>query len=35
MKQLEAKIVAGTVKVPVASGSDLLGFLPGAKVGPT
>jgi basic membrane protein A len=35
MKQLEAKIVAGTVKVPVAKGSDLLGLLPGAKVGPT
>ncbi len=35
MMTLEAKIRAGTVKVPVAAGSDLLGLLPGAKVGPT
>jgi basic membrane protein A len=35
MKQLEAKIAAGTVKVPVAKGSDLLGLLPGATVGQT
>ncbi|HZT85038.1 MAG TPA: BMP family ABC transporter substrate-binding protein [Gaiellaceae bacterium] len=35
MNQLKAKIIAGTVKVPVAKGSDLLGLLPGAKVGPT
>jgi len=35
MMQLEAKIKAGTVKVPVAKGSDLLGLLPGAHVGPT
>jgi basic membrane protein A len=35
MNALRAKIVAGTVKVPVAKGSDLLGLLPGAKVGPT
>ena len=35
MKQLEAKIKAGKVHVPVAAGSDLLGLLPGAKVGPT
>jgi basic membrane protein A len=35
MNKLKAKIIAGTVKVPVAKGSDLLGLLPGAKVGPT
>ena len=35
MTQLKAKIAAGTVKVPVAKGSDLLGLLPGAQVGPT
>jgi basic membrane protein A len=35
MNQLKAKIIAGKVKVPVAKGSDLLGLLPGAKVGPT
>jgi basic membrane protein A len=35
MNQLKAKIAAGTVKVPVAKGSDLLGLLPGAKVGTT
>jgi basic membrane protein A and related proteins len=35
MKALEAKIVSGKVKVPVAKGSDLLGLLPGAKVGTT
>ena len=36
MDQLEAKIKAGTVKVPVAAGSDLLGLLPGAaRSGPT
>jgi len=35
MNALKAKIIAGTVKVPVAKGSDLLGLLPGAKVGPT
>jgi basic membrane protein A len=35
MNQLKAKIVAGKVKVPVAKGSDLLGLLPGAYVGPT
>ena len=35
MVQLEGKIKAGTVKVPVAKGSDLLGLLPGAHVGPT
>lgn len=35
MMKLEAKIVAGKVKVPVAKGSDLLGLLPGAHVGPT
>jgi len=35
MNALKAKIIAGTVHVPVAKGSDLLGLLPGAKVGPT
>jgi basic membrane protein A and related proteins len=35
MNQLKAKLVSGAVKVPVAKGSDLLGLLPGAKVGPT
>jgi basic membrane protein A and related proteins len=35
MNALKAKIIAGTVKVPVAKGSDLLGLLPGATVGPT
>jgi basic membrane protein A and related proteins len=35
MNALRAKIIAGTVKVPVAKGSDLLGLLPGATVGPT
>jgi basic membrane protein A and related proteins len=35
MNALKTKIIAGTVKVPVAKGSDLLGLLPGAKVGPT
>jgi basic membrane protein A len=35
MNQLRAKIIAGTVKVPVAKGSDLLGLLPGAHVGTT
>ncbi len=35
MNQLKTKIIAGSVKVPVAKGSDLLGLLPGAKVGPT
>jgi basic membrane protein A len=35
MNQLKAKIISGSVKVPVAKGSDLLGLLPGAKVGPT
>jgi basic membrane protein A and related proteins len=35
MNALRAKIVNGKVKVPVAKGSDLLGLLPGAKVGPT
>jgi basic membrane protein A len=35
VKQLEAKITSGKVKVPVAKGSDLLGLLPGAAVGPT
>ena len=35
MNALKAKIIAGTVNVPVAKGSDLLGLLPGAKVGPT
>lgn len=35
MNQLKAKIIAGTVKVPVAKGSDLLGLLPGAHVGTT
>jgi len=35
MNQLKAKLIAGTVKVPVAKGSDLLGLLPGAHVGPT
>jgi basic membrane protein A and related proteins len=35
MNALKAKIVNGKVKVPVAKGSDLLGLLPGAKVGPT
>ena len=35
MKQLEGKIASGQVKVPVAKGSDLLGLLPGAHVGPT
>ena len=35
MNQLAAKIKSGQVKVPVAAGSDLLGLLPGAKVGPT
>ena len=35
MKALEAKIKTGSVKVPVAKGSDLLGLLPGATVGPT
>jgi basic membrane protein A and related proteins len=34
-KALAVKIAAGKVKVPVAKGSDLLGLLPGAKVGPT
>jgi basic membrane protein A len=32
---LEKKIASGAVKVPVAKGSDLLGLLPGAHVGPT
>jgi basic membrane protein A len=32
---LKAHIVTGAIKVPVAKGSDLLGLLPGAKVGPT
>jgi len=35
MNQLEAKIKSGQIHVPVAAGSDLLGLLPGAKVGPT
>jgi basic membrane protein A len=35
MNQLKAKIIAGTVKVPVAKGSDLLGLLPGAHVAST
>jgi len=35
MRALEAKIKSGKVHVPVAKGSDLLGLLPGAKVGPT
>ncbi len=35
MNALKAKIISGAVKVPVAKGSDLLGLLPGAKVGPT
>jgi basic membrane protein A and related proteins len=35
MDTLEKQIIAGTVKVPCAKGSDLLGFLPGAYVGPT
>ncbi|MDE3024683.1 MAG: BMP family ABC transporter substrate-binding protein [Acidobacteriota bacterium] len=35
MNALRAKIAAGKVKVPVAKGSDLLGLLPGAHVGPT
>jgi len=35
MNALKAKLVSGAVKVPVAKGSDLLGLLPGAKVGPT
>jgi basic membrane protein A and related proteins len=35
MDKLKAKIASGKVKVPVAKGSDLLGLLPGAKVGPT
>ena len=35
VKTLEAKIISGKVKVPVAKGSDLLGLLPGAAVGPT
>jgi basic membrane protein A and related proteins len=35
MNQLKAKLISGAVKVPVAKGSDLLGLLPGAKVGPT
>jgi basic membrane protein A len=35
MNSLKAQIAAGTVKVPVAKGSDLLGLLPGAKVGKT
>lgn len=35
MDALKAEIIAGKVHVPVASGSDLLGLLPGAKVGPT
>ncbi|MBV8080394.1 MAG: BMP family ABC transporter substrate-binding protein [Actinobacteria bacterium] len=35
MNALKAKLIAGTVKVPVAKGSDLLGLLPGATVGPT
>jgi len=35
MNALEKQIVAGKVHVPVAKGSDLLGLLPGAKVGPT
>jgi basic membrane protein A and related proteins len=35
MNALRAKIASGKVKVPVAKGSDLLGLLPGAKVGPT
>jgi len=35
MNALRAKIVTGKVKVPVAKGSDLLGLLAGAKVGPT
>jgi basic membrane protein A len=34
MNALKKKVAAGTVKVPVAKGSDLLGLLPGAKVGP-
>ena len=35
MNALRAKIASGKVKVPVAKGSDLLGLLPGAHVGPT
>jgi basic membrane protein A and related proteins len=35
MRALEAKVKSGAVKVPVAKGSDLLGLLKGAKVGPT
>ena len=35
MNALKAKLISGAVKVPVAKGSDLLGLLPGAKVGPT
>jgi basic membrane protein A len=35
MKALEAKIKSGKIHVPVAAGSDLLGLLPGAKVGKT
>jgi hypothetical protein len=35
LNTLKAKIVSGKVKVPVAKGSDLLGLLPGAHVGPT
>jgi basic membrane protein A len=35
MNALKARIISGKVKVPVAKGSDLLGLLPGAAVGPT
>lgn len=35
MNALKAKLNSGAVKVPVAKGSDLLGLLPGAHVGPT
>jgi basic membrane protein A len=35
LNTLKAKIVSGKVKVPVAKGSDLLGLLAGAHVGPT
>ena len=35
MNKIRSEIVSGKIHVPVAKGSDLLGLLPGAKVGPT